>query len=492
MSVSKQFFLFLAFSVCAFNSFAALQVNFDYKTFLDPTEGTYLETHLNFIGGTMTYVPTANGNLEAKIEALILIKQGEEIVDFEKVVLSSPEAIDSAFVDFLDLRRFLLPVGKYELELELTDLNLPEDELEPIFYSSTIEIPNYNRLSCSDIIFMSGFGASVEANDLSRSGYDVLPKVSSYFEGSDTQLAFYAEVYNSKEYFNTDKFLIVHYLENASLSAPIESSKSIKKYDPSMAIPLIQRKDISFLDEGIYNLVIEIRDQQNQVQASKRQEFIRSERVIFSKPSKKVDLSNTFVSEYDNARVLYEYVRSLSPKATVYENWSINKSLSEDSDVASLQSFLYTFWEARNPEDPAHSWYEYQLLLEEIEKEFGSTVKKGYETDRGRVYLEYGPPNGRYDKQISGAQPFEIWHYYQAKQFRNRRFVFMDNDKVLNDYELIQCDVPGEVRNANWLDMLITGIQTNRVNNQGDDMFNRSSNSDGARDVIKDLYLNPR
>ncbi len=492
MAVFTRFFLFIVFCVSSLLGMATLQVNFDYKTFLDPTKGSYLETHLNFIGGTMTYITNENGNLEAKIEALILIKQNEEIIDFEKVILSSPESLDSSYVDFLDLRRFLLPSGNYELELEILDLNLPDEEKTPVIYSSVINIPNYDLLGFSGVIFMSGFGASKEANDLSRSGYDVLPRVSNYFEGNSTQLAFYAEVYHTDKYFKEKKFLISSYVEDASSNMPIEKSRSIKKYDPASVIPLIQKKDISLLKEGIYNLVIEIRDQKNKIQSSIRQEFIRSEQVVFKKPNKSVDLADTFVDAYNDPIELYEFLQSLSPISNIYENWSINNSLSSESRPASLKSFLYTFWEERNPEDPGKAWNDYQKLLVAVDEEFGSTLKKGYETDRGRVYLEYGPPNGRFDKQISGAQPFEIWHYYQAKQFRNKRFVFMDNDKVLNDYELIQCDIPGEVRNANWLDMLITGIQTNRVNRNADDIFNRSSAADGARDVIKDLYLNPR
>jgi len=68
----------------------------------------------------------------------------------------------------------------------------------------------------------------------------------------------------------------------------------------------------------------------------------------------------------------------------------------------------------------------------------------------------------------------------------------MDTDQVLNDYILIQSDMIGEVRNDNWIDMILNGIQTNRVNNQGQNALDKTTFSDGARNIIKDLYLNPR
>ncbi len=53
MTILLRILLILSFSLSSLYSLSTLQVNFDYKTFLDPSEGTYLETHLNFIGGTI-------------------------------------------------------------------------------------------------------------------------------------------------------------------------------------------------------------------------------------------------------------------------------------------------------------------------------------------------------------------------------------------------------------------------------------------------------
>ncbi len=124
MKKLKAILIIVLSSIFSGSLLASVQVNFDYKTFLIPNEGPYVETHLNFIGGTMNYARNNDGFLEANIEALIIFRNSDEIVAYEKINLKSPETMDSLFVDFLDIRRFTLSAGSYYLELSITDLNL--------------------------------------------------------------------------------------------------------------------------------------------------------------------------------------------------------------------------------------------------------------------------------------------------------------------------------------------------------------------------------
>lgn len=501
---------------------ASIQVNFDYKTFLIPNEGPYVETHLNFIGGTMKYARNTNGLLQANIEALIIFRNSERIVAYEKINLTSPETMDSLFVDFLDIRRFTLASGSYFLELSITDLNL--ENSTPLMYEEIVEIPAYNLLTISDIILISGWGPTEESNDLSRSGYDVLPRVSSVYSGDDNQLAFYTEAYHTDKFFSDGKeFIISTSIENAYFTKVIEESVNYKKFSPNSVIPLIQTKRINELQEGVYNLTIEIRDRENVVQSSKTLEFIKTSgnntNSSTGENKEVLDEFSVYVNQLKDEDQLYAHLLSLEPIADVYDLRTIRSTISNDrsdddleviktektsneniqlqiesnAKLNNMQNFLYKFWVEKSPEGPLQSWLEYLSRVEAVDAEFGNRLKKGFETDRGRIYLEYGSPNTRViRKHDTGANPYEIWHFYQAKEFANKRFVFMDTDQVLNDYRLIQSDMIGEVRNDNWIDMILSGVQTNRVNNQGQGALDKTTFSDGARNIIKDLYLNPR
>ncbi len=505
--------------IISLSSYASLQVNFDYKTFLIPNEGPYIETHLNFIGGTMNYTRNTEGFLEANIEALIVFKNLDEIIAYEKINLKSPETMDSLFVDFLDIRRFSLKPGSYNLELVITDLN--QENPAELLHEEIIEIPEYSLLNISDVILISGWGPTEEDNDLSRSGFDILPRVSNVYSKENEQLAFYTEVYHTDKFFDEGKeFIISTSIESAYLSTVVEESVNFKKFSPNTVIPLIQTKLIDGLPEGVYNLTIEIRDRENIVQSSKRIEFIKTSTKLVKPNKESLDNFAQYLSEINDEKELYNYILSLEPIADTYDLRTIRNTISEeegqanyfdtsnskekDSDntgddeysnetLNNMQNFMYRFWAEKNPEGPKAAWLEYKDRVDAVNEDFGTTLKQGFQTDRGRIYLEYGSPNTRVIRKFdTGANPYEIWHYYQAKEFSNKRFVFMDTDQILNDYTLIHSDMVGEVRNANWVDMILSGVETNRVGNTGQDPFERTTYSDGARNIIKDLYLNPR
>jgi hypothetical protein len=91
-------------------------------------------------------------------------------------------------------------------------------------------------------------------------------------------------------------------------------------------------------------------------------------------------------------------------------------------------------------------------MVVEVEERFATQIHKGYETDRGRVYLKYGPPNiitESYNEPSS--YPYEIWQYYKlGNNQTNKRFVFYSNNELTNNFELLHSDAIGEISNYRW------------------------------------------
>ena len=115
-----------------------------------------------------------------------------------------------------------------------------------------------------------------------------------------------------------------------------------------------------------------------------------------------------------------------------------------------MRRFFYSFWSNRSP-DPEAAWVAYRKEVVKVNKLFGCRVMKGYETDRGYVYLKYGPPNTMMDRfNEMDAYPYTIWHYYRAGKYTNRRFVFYQPDLVSNCLVLLHSEVPGEIQNPRW------------------------------------------
>jgi hypothetical protein len=115
----KKIFQSLAFLLlCSFSS-QALDASITYSTFKSPSQN-YVEVYLYVVGKTVTYVPNADSTMyQAGVEVVILFKQGEEIIKFDKYNLSSPKS--SSQENFIDLKRFALPDGEYQIEVSIQD-----------------------------------------------------------------------------------------------------------------------------------------------------------------------------------------------------------------------------------------------------------------------------------------------------------------------------------------------------------------------------------
>jgi hypothetical protein len=125
-------------------------------------------------------------------------------------------------------------------------------------------------------------------------------------------------------------------------------------------------------------------------------------------------------------------------------------------------------------------------MVKVVKREFGTSIRRGYQTDRGRVFLQYGPPNNRTASlHEPSAYPYEIWHYYRIGTQNNRRFVFYLPDLVTNDYTLLHSDANGEIIDNQWqLRLHKRDTQTNNFDN------NNVNPTYGGR--ANDLFNTPR
>ena len=86
-----------------------------------------------------------------------------------------------------------------------------------------------------------------------------------------------------------------------------------------------------------------------------------------------------------------------------------------------------------------------------MERLYGNSFKKGFESDRGRVYLQYGAPTNIITRETSPQEyPYEIWQYNKIKQFSNKRFIFFNPNLVGNFFTLLHSNMVGELKNPNW------------------------------------------
>ena len=158
----------------------------------------------------------------------------------------------------------------------------------------------------------------------------------------------------------------------------------------------------------------------------------------------------------------------------------------KQKDISLKQKFLYSFWAQREPLNPEGAFKEYMKRVEFVNEFYDAVNFKGYQTDRGRVYLKYGKPDQvtKFEHEPSNY-PYEIWQFYKLEKRNNRRFIFYNPDLSSNKYTLLHSDAIGEIKDERWQAKL--SKRTNSNNN-----FDNNGNHPNTGNRAEEFFDNPR
>lgn len=437
-----------------------IQVFFDYKNFASGGTDNYVETYLQFTAYTIKHQLNKFGKLQGELEITQIIKQEEKIVDFKKYSLKTPEVIDSVYEDFTDVQRFSLDPGFYQLELVIKDvLSSPVKEVTA---EQNIEVKplNEDHISVSDIELIAAASQTDENSNFTKSGYHIIPQVINFYDEQTDKIAYYIEIYQSDQFIPEQGFVLKHYIEDYTSGKIISNTERIKRMSTGAVVPYIGFIPIVTLESGNYELVIEL--------LNKNQERIYKSEVFFqrSNPSADVqmediadvDIDNSFVQNIPKDSLLYTFesvmpIASINERKTIVQEMRRIKKSGEftQNDELKIRKFIHLFWKKTDPVETEVAFYKYQDQVRYTEEEFGTAIMEGFRSDRGRVFLQYGPPNSVVDRPNEpSSYPYQIWHYYKIGKFSNKKFVFYQPDLVNNDYEILHSDLQGEIKNYRW------------------------------------------
>lgn len=449
-------FIVIAFSVV--HAFGKEIKAYYYNCRYDiPGEKPYIETYLAILGNSLEFAPSQDGKFSASVEITIVFSQEDKVKNFKKYVLKSPEISDTTTEkpNFIDLQRFNLENGVYNIEVSLRDMNADSSS----FILNDLVTINFDQkgILFSDLMFVEEFEASKEQNILTKSGFDLTPYVSDFYPENISKLIFYTEIYNTDSIFPSEESFLVNYSIRSYRSKKIYGDFGrFQKKTPASVIPIIGEFDITELPSGNYFIVLEVRDKKNEV--------IESKEIFFQRSNPKVQFSiedyisfnstNSFASGILNAEELQEYIACLSPisndREVIYA-----KNVTEKGDLTQMQNYFYNFWVRKNSSEPEKEWIMYYDKVKLVNKSYTTQIKKGYETDKGRVYLQYGPPNHiTEEKHDPHNYPYEIWQYYSIDNQKDVSFVFYNPFLAGNEYLLLHSNARGEIREENWESVL--------------------------------------
>ena len=463
-----------------------------YATFDVPNgESTpYVETYITFDKSSLVYVKDANGQFNASINVTILFKQGESIKNFGKYSLTSPNIADTVGVNgfFMDMQRYSLANGTYTMDVTLEDANNKGNNKFHVEDQIVVDFPD--KLCMSSIIGLESYSKATGDSGMSKNGYNLIPMMLPFYPETMNKMALYAEIYNAKKQLGDDKYLLNTYIcafENNTVLNNFFFTKRMTAKDIDV---IINNIDITNLPSGNYYLVLEARDRNNEVIGMNRMFFQRSNPFyqIDNSMLAKINTDDVFSGKINNIDTIREYIKTLVPISTMVER-EYGSELLKTDDITTMQQFFYTFWSSRNKLSPEQAWLDYYAQVKRVNASFKTLTHKGYESDRGVVFLKYGAPDRIVQSYNEpGAYPYEIWHYYVLGTQRNKKFVFMTQDLVTNDFKLIHSDAIGEMSNFRWT----TEIYQRTYGTYYDYGVDGAANPDSYGDKAKDYYDNPR
>lgn len=427
----------------------ALDLGVSYAIYNTPDNKPYLEVNLEIASVSIRYVKTEGEKLQAGAEILIMVKNGENVVRYEKYNLQSP--LVDAPQSLIDLKRLPVSEGIYELEILVKDLNAPDNQDT---YKTPLKVSFPDNLHLTEIQLLRSYKKDDSEGIFNKNGFYLEPLPFCFYEKESTRLAFYLEIYRSNKSVTDGEYLLRYFVEQdkgAGTKNLVSTGSQRKK--PNAIDAMLVQLDISKFESGNYYLTVEARNSANELLASRTQFFQRSNPFLYynDQDISEEALAQQFTQKLDAKQLKYT-LAALSPIVLGDDAQTLN-NVNRDTSLANKRFFVFKHFVREDPNDPEGAYKKYMELVGAVHEKFRSGFRYGFETDRGRAYLRYGPPDDVvHVEDEPGACPYEIWIYYSfpvTKQ-SNVKFLFYNPSLAGDDYITLHSNARGEIQDQKW------------------------------------------
>jgi len=413
-------------------------------------EQNYAEVHLFVMGSSVQFVSNTvdTTQRQAAVEVLMLIRQDTQIVQFEKYKLNSPYTNEK--VNFVDVKRFGLENGDYEVEVQVTDVHQPE---KTITVKQNLSIDyNAKELALSDIQLIGSFREDSTESALNKNGFYLETLPFQFYNRKSGKLVFYTELYHSDTEIGTD--FALHYrveLIYTNGRKRTMMQRTVKK-KPIAVLPILLQNKIDELPSGNYRLVVEIQNREKEVLASRSVKFQNSNpNISLLVRNKEVRTEDTFVDKLSTEEVYYS-LKAIVPVIENANTTSLNYIIKKGT-IAQQKQTLYGYWSGQNAKHPEQVYKAYMEVARAVDKQYHSGLGEGFESDRGYTFLKYGRPDDITTVEDEpSAPPYEIWSYNQfpTTNQHNVKFLFYNPTLAIGQFQLLHSTARGELNNPQW------------------------------------------
>jgi GWxTD domain-containing protein len=413
----------------------------DCSRFRGPDDSTALvEVHYGINESGLAYRYDSTG-WSGSAELTIIARLKDSVVYADRWLLAHPVRDTSAVSDRLSLvgvRPLQLPRGEYTLSVFAKDRNAPEKPDSAVLRVGVSPFET-DRLVLSDIEFASVIRKGEGTNPFVKNTLEVIPNVGGLFSGSQRGNV-YLEAYNLRQ-GGKEGDLTIHSEIRDAVGKDVSDWVRPRKRVGESAV-LIDNFDLSTLHSGTYVLSVSLTDTGGNARAESSRKFF-----VYN-PSLGVDSTLARASSSIPAAVYAGMSEEDLDREFKWARYATTDAERDQYDklkgADAKRKFLTEMWGRR----PPGTRDEYLSRVAYVNSAFSSLGRDGYKTDRGRVYIVYGPPDD-YERHPneSNMRPYEIWTYNNIQG--GVIFVFVQRNQG-SDFDLVHSTHRNELHDENW------------------------------------------
>jgi len=456
----KKLFLILTLLFASYTANAQVTVKVDLSVFRYNDSLNILEVYYAFPDNCIKLLHDGDLKRGSIGFAIGVISDGEIVDSVQWIQEINIPAENKDYVsDLVGLKTILVPFGEYTLKfiaLDMFDRNsrdIREIDFKSERYSKEV-------ISASDLQIAAAIDPESKPTQkwnpsfLKNSLY-VIPNPGRDVLGSSPEINSYIEIYNAKT-LSADGLNVTYIVENAGNREVFRINREKKAYSDAMveyiSIP------VGALPTGVYYFTIKVEP----VSGTETSAVVKKKKIYVSN----YEIPPTAIDEfYENlpfersefATMTEEQVET-SFEQIQYITSDYEKDVWDKCQtIGAKQRFLYTFWQSRNTDTTKpynQALEEYRVRIQYANKHFRFGLnKEGWRTERGRVYLQYGPPSEIESHVRVGEEPaYDKWMYHDYQGGIEFVFVdFLSNGR----YQLVHSNAMGEAQNPNWYEQYI-------------------------------------
>lgn len=433
---------------------------FSYSAFAGEDSSAAVQFDIQFSDRGLTYVKGKDGAEVGKLYTHFTFRdiRGGDPYTVEWVT-AVPKPTDAEAHTMLGTRTVALPPGNYRSTVYIADIGNKEHRDSIQF---DLKVPSFrrDRLQVSDIQIAADLLEGEENSLFAKNGYTVMPNVSGVISAPFLVLNTYMEIYNVDR-VPTSEFHILYGLamEKEGVRKIFYSKEVTRQRGDAKSVVEVNSIPLDSLPSGNYVVVVRaynglmrsatdsttiwraFKISNPEMDSVYWNHMARSGNAI---PARANEIDPMFAgrkeSELDEDYAKVRYIAGDAEKAT----WD------ELSGADAKARFLSRFWSVRDdtPGTPENENRDaYYARVEDARSLYSAPMTpKGWDSDRGRILLQYGKPDGiERHVQDFNRKPYEVWTYSQL----NYEFAFVDRTQT-GVYRLVHSTAPGEIRFENW------------------------------------------